>query len=139
MCSGCFFFKSILIIDSGHLQSGVIPRRLTVEFRSTFRLSVISLHLLSGAVFPDTSSASAPQSHRPCSSKPLCVPFLLLHEDNPAHPRDLMFLDCLPLVLSTQTPSMVSSHCMHLLYVRVIILHLLILLISTEPLSFTRL
>ena len=50
------------------------------------------------------------------------------------------FLDCLHLVLSTQTPSsMVPSHCVHLLYVRVIILHLLVLLISTMPLSFTRL
>lgn len=51
-----------------------------------------------------------------------------------------VFLDCLPFVLSTQTPSsVVSSHCAHLLYVRVIILQLLVLLISTEPLSFTRL
>ena len=50
------------------------------------------------------------------------------------------FLDYLHLVLSTQThSSVVSSHCVHLLYVRVIILHLLVLLISIMPLSFTRL
>ena len=55
-----------------------------------------SLHLLSGTVFPDTSSASAPQSHRPSSSKPLCVPFLLLHKDNPARPWDLNVLGLSP-------------------------------------------
>lgn len=86
------FKKSILIIDSGHLQSGVASTE--AHNRGQVSIHVQALRDLapvffSSAIFPDISSA---QSRRPSSSKPSYAPFLLFHKDNSHDPWDLSLL-----------------------------------------------
>ena len=86
------FKKSILIIDSSHLQSGVASTeshsggQVSIHVQALRDLAPI---LFSSAIFPDTSSA---QSRRPSSSEPSYVRFLRFHEHNPAGPWGLSLL-----------------------------------------------